>query len=178
MSLGILRRSNCIHVAFLVYIQHMDGMAMCTGVFIKWLRVSSQHVSLTVWLPVYMCEVWTCTCYDTRFRSWSCTLAPVVKPVGQISIFVEWTASGDISSYSIVYQITLGSSPAMTAGPISCSGRCNYTLTGLTPEAVYTVTVVGVGGQQLVTSGLQVSVGSGMGGDMHALLWFLCSCLK
>ena len=82
-------------------------------------------------------------------------------PVGATSVLVEWTASGGTSSYVISYQISgAGGSQAMMTGLISCMGKCNYTLTGLTSGSVYNITIIGATGQA-VTSTL-ASVGSGM----------------
>ncbi|KAL5470865.1 hypothetical protein EMCRGX_G028905 [Ephydatia muelleri] len=90
--------------------------------------------------------------------------APVVKPVGSTSVLVEWTASGGTSSYVISYQISgTGGSQAMMTGLISCMGKCNYTLTGLTSGSVYNITIIRATGQA-VTSTLLASVGSGLNG--------------
>eukprot|EP00731_Ephydatia_muelleri_P021353 Em0013g1080a len=88
---------------------------------------------------------------------------PAVMPVGATSVLVEWTASGGTSSYVISYQISgAGGSQAMMTGLISCMGKCNYTLTGLTSGSVYNITIIGATGQA-VTSTL-ASVGSGLDG--------------
>ena len=100
-------------------------------------------------------------CHELWFCFNLACSAPVVMPVGATSVLVEWTASGGTSSYVISYQISgAGGSQAMMTGLISCMGKCNYTLTGLTSGSVYNITIIGATGQA-VTSTL-ASVGSGM----------------